>query len=252
MAEQTAPQEKALPLVSIVVAVRNAEKNIERTLESIIAQDYAQKEIVIIDGASTDGTLDVISKYKEHIGCLVSEPDRSIAEAYNKGIVRAHGAWIYFLNADDIFYTNHTLSDVFDARTYDGYEMVIGTVLAENGRVFKGRLTWKLLMRNRVHHQAIFYRAELLRKIPYNTQYKRYGHDYEHNLLMWKRRTKVFYFQTHVALWATGGISDTAKWKDYKEEFKMRRNVIGAFWSLPFGIFTVIRFVLKWTIMKRV
>ena len=92
-----------LHLVSIIVAVRNAQTTLERTLVSALSQTYPNKEIVLIDGASTDGTMEIVKKYSDRLAVIISERDRGIADAYNKGIARSSGEWVYFLNADDVF-----------------------------------------------------------------------------------------------------------------------------------------------------
>jgi putative colanic acid biosynthesis glycosyltransferase len=237
------------PLISVIVAVRNAEKTVVRTLESVLVQTYANKEIILIDGASTDATLQFVRPYQKRLGAFLTEPDNGIADAYNKGVSLARGEWIFFLNADDIFFSETTLADCFEINKFDGYDLVIGKVIADNGRVFNGKLGWKLLIRNQVHHQAIFYRAEILKNFPYNTQYRRYGHDHEHNLLLWRLNLCVKYIELPIAFWATGGISDGAIWKDYTEEFKIRRNVMGLI-GWPFNFFTVFRFLAKRVILR--
>jgi len=237
------------PLISIIVAVWNSEKTVERTLRSIIEQTYPNIEIVVIDGASTDSTCEIVSRYRDRLGVFLSERDRGIPDAYNKGIARASGKWIYFLNADDVFHSVDTLSEVFARGPFEGFDLIVGKVLADNGRVFDGQYNWKLVIRNQVHHQAILYRSALIKNLPYNTQYNRYGHDHEHNLVLWRRKAKVKYLDLTVADWATGGISDGAKWKDYREEFRVRRNVLGiAGW--PLNIFTVARYALKRAIIR--
>jgi len=232
------------PLLSVIVAVRNAESTLARTLDSILAQSQPGVEIVLIDGASSDGTLAVAEAYRNRLGIFISEPDVGIPDAYNKGIRLAGGEWIYFLNADDVFHSNKTLADVFALGPFSEYDLVVGKVIATNGREFDGRFGPMLALRNTVHHQAIFYRAAILKALPYNNQYRRYGHDHEHNLLLWRRKLPVRYINLFVALWATGGISDGGKWKDYAEEFRIRRNVFGLV-GWPLNFITVVRFVLK-------
>ena len=231
------------PKISIVVAVYNAQKSIRRTVESILAQDYANKELLIIDGGSTDDTLSQVADLRSEIDYLVSEKDEGIADAYNKGIRAASGEWIYFLNADDVFCTDHILSEVF-AIGEVVEDLLVGRVVSDRGRVFDGRFDWKLLVRNQVHHQAIFYRSRFLKATPYNTQYRRYGHDHEHNILIWLKGVSVRYLAKNIAIWRSGGISDSAKWRDYREEFSVRRNTLGAI-AFPFNLFTMGRFVGK-------
>jgi hypothetical protein len=95
-----------------------------------------------------------------------------------------------------------------------------------------------------VHHQAIFYRARFLRAFPYNADYRSYGHDHEHNIFIWRRHERVEYVEKTIAVWARGGISDKASWRQYREEFRVRQNSVGAL-GYPFNIFSLIRFVGK-------
>lgn len=95
------PATPLLPSVSIVTICRNAAGGIERTLRSVAEQDYPVLEHVVIDGASTDGTLAILERHRGRIGHLTSEPDRGIAHAFNKGIAASRGEWLLMLNAGD-------------------------------------------------------------------------------------------------------------------------------------------------------
>lgn len=94
--------------ISIITVAFNAEKTIGDTIESVLKQDYEDIEYIIIDGASTDQTLDVINQYKSQIDTIISEPDQGIYDGMNKGISYATGDFVGILNADD-FYTDHTV-----------------------------------------------------------------------------------------------------------------------------------------------
>lgn len=232
-------------LISIILAVKNADRCVERAINSIINQTYKNIQIVVIDGGSNDKTLKIISKYKSRIDKLVSEPDDGIPDAYNKGIKLCAGEWIYFLNADDLFFSETILEQIFsDVQIDVTVQIISGAVISTSGQRFFGKFNWLLLLKNNVHHQGLFYRSAVLNKYPYNTQYKFYGHDNEHNLLMWKKNIVVKYIDINVALWATGGISDTPKWENYKKEFLARKNVFGYLYYIT-NIFTVVRFLLK-------
>lgn len=93
--------------ISVVVAVRNAEATLRKTLQSLVAQTFQDFEIILIDGASTDGTLNVAEEFSSAIKVLVSEPDDGIADAWNKGVGRARGEWIAFANAGDLLHREH-------------------------------------------------------------------------------------------------------------------------------------------------
>jgi glycosyltransferase involved in cell wall biosynthesis len=96
-------QPNKIPKISIITPVLNAKKTLEKAIKSVISQDYPNKEHIIIDGGSTDGTVDLIRQYKNHIAYWISEPDDSAARATNKGITIATGEIICFLFGDDWF-----------------------------------------------------------------------------------------------------------------------------------------------------
>ncbi|MDH5645697.1 MAG: glycosyltransferase, partial [Candidatus Heimdallarchaeota archaeon] len=91
------------PLVTIITAVLNGVDTLERTILSVISQSYTNIEYIIIDGGSTDGTIDIIRKYEHAIDCWVSESDTGIYDAWNKGVRLSNGEWIAFLGADDSY-----------------------------------------------------------------------------------------------------------------------------------------------------
>ncbi len=98
--------------ISIVTIAYNCESVIEETIKSVINQTYSNKEYIIIDGASKDGTLDVVKKYENSIDYISSEPDKGIYDAMNKGIAHATGDFIVFMNAGDSFFSNNVLEEV--------------------------------------------------------------------------------------------------------------------------------------------
>lgn len=89
------------PKISIVTICYNSAQSLERTIQSVVSQEYANKEYVIVDGCSTDGTLKIIEKYREHIDILISEKDQGISDAFNKGILNSTGDVIVLINSDD-------------------------------------------------------------------------------------------------------------------------------------------------------
>ena len=101
--------------ISIITVCYNAEKTIEKAIRSVISQTYKYIEYIIIDGASTDGTLNIIKRYKDNIDVLVSEKDNGIYDAMNKGIKLSNGDILYFLNADDVFYNASILEKTVEA-----------------------------------------------------------------------------------------------------------------------------------------
>ncbi|HOQ42090.1 MAG TPA: glycosyltransferase family 2 protein [Smithellaceae bacterium] len=106
---------KSSPLISIIIAVFNGVKTLQQCIDSVVQQGYANKELIIIDGGSKDGTVDLLKSNSEHISYWISEPDRGIYQAWNKGLLHAKGDWICFLGVDDYFWNNHVLEHMSDA-----------------------------------------------------------------------------------------------------------------------------------------
>lgn len=116
--------------ISVITVSFNAEQCIERTIISVLGQNYANIEYLIIDGGSTDGTIGIVEKYKDRISLVVSEPDKGIYDAMNKGIKLASGEWVNFMNAGDLFNSASTLSDIFDAGCqHNGCSVIYGKTL---------------------------------------------------------------------------------------------------------------------------
>jgi len=107
------------PLISVVTVSYNAVSTIEQTILSVINQTYPHIEYIIIDGGSTDGTVDIIKKYADKIAYWVSEPDKGIYDAMNKGGLKATGEWIHFLNCGDRLYNKDIMSNIFFASDYN-------------------------------------------------------------------------------------------------------------------------------------
>ena len=91
------------PLVSVITVCRNAATTLEACLLSVAAQGWPHVEHIVIDGASTDGTGDILASHRDRLAVVVSEPDRGLYDAMNKGVARARGDFVIFLNADDVF-----------------------------------------------------------------------------------------------------------------------------------------------------
>ena len=112
--------------VSIITSCYNREATIRGAIESVLAQDYPDIEYIVVDGASKDGTLDVINEYKNRIVKIVSEPDHGMYEAINKGIRLATGDIIGLVHSDDMLYDKHVISDVVAAFEQSNADFVYG------------------------------------------------------------------------------------------------------------------------------
>ncbi|ROT05017.1 glycosyltransferase, partial [Muribaculaceae bacterium Isolate-104 (HZI)] len=99
--------------ISVVTVCYNAADSIEQTMLSVLNQSYPYIEYIVIDGGSTDGTVDIIKKYADRLAYWVSEPDKGIYDAMNKGIAAATGSYINFMNSGDSFYDNRVVEAIF-------------------------------------------------------------------------------------------------------------------------------------------
>jgi glycosyltransferase involved in cell wall biosynthesis len=154
-------------MVSIITVVKNGSNTIERTILSVINQNFSDYEYIIIDGVSTDGTLGIIEKYSDKICTILSEPDKGIYDAMNKGIALSKGEWIYFLGCDDILYDNSTLTKVFSAQLND-VDVIYGNVeFLHSGEIYDGEYNYDKLCLRSPCHQAVFYKKALFEKYGY-------------------------------------------------------------------------------------
>ena len=161
------------PKISIITVERNATGALNTTLTSMTVQDYPDVEIIVIDGASTDGTVDIIGKYHERITYWSSEPDRGPYDAMNKGLAKVTGEWVIFMNAGDTFAGTDTISRVFE-HDLTGYGVVYGDTLAGYSRaqVLKKAGKPEDLVKGMIFcHQAAFVRTNLIKEQGFDLQY---------------------------------------------------------------------------------
>ncbi|MET3977584.1 glycosyltransferase involved in cell wall biosynthesis [Mucilaginibacter sp. UYP25] len=222
------------PVVSIVIATYNAAKVLEGAIKSITAHAPQNTELIIIDGNSTDGTIDLLQQYDEHITLWQSEPDNGIYYALNKGAGLFKGKWVYFMGADDRllpgFGKMTSLLRKPDTLYYGDVET--------DGPLFLGEFTEYRLAKFCINHQTIFYPAKVFKKYSYNTRYKVLA-DYELNIACWGNKNfKKQYWPIQVAFYSTKGYSSVAT-DDLFQEDKLSLIKENMSW------FTYLRFLLK-------
>lgn len=164
------------PKISVVTVCYNSVNVLEETMLSVLNQTYPNIEYIIIDGGSTDGTVNIIKKYADKLTYWVSEPDKGIYDAMNKGIAVATGEYINFMNAGDLFYDSEVVSDLF----FEFKDADFITGIAQYKSYNKKRY-WYPIYKNfwfseikhggAVNHQSSFIRRKLF-KSGYDTQYK--------------------------------------------------------------------------------
>lgn len=220
--------------ISIITVCYNACKVIEKTIESVLAQSYPDKEYIIIDGGSTDGTVDIIKKYSDKISYWVSEPDKGIYDAMNKGIDAATGDWINFMNAGDTFVEDRTLELVADRiESTQSADIVYGDTIKayKYGKKECKPLQLRLMARHIVFcHQSSFVRTELMKKDKFSLKYKIAG-DYDFFYRQYTANRAFAYIPIPVAVYdAESGISSTQYMKLYKENAEISGRDGSALW----------------------
>lgn len=220
------------PKLSIITIVYNNVEAIERTMLSVLNQTYNNIEYIVIDGNSTDGTKDIIYKYKDHLSQFISEADKGIYDAMNKGLALATGDYVLFMNSGDEIYAIETVTAVFAS--------------APSGDIYYGETemydeNWKSLGQRRhrapehfdwqsfkfgmsVSHQAIYIKRSLTE--PYNLSYK-YSSDIDWIIKAAKKSSSIVNTHLYVAKYLVGGISKKKHWASLKERFKILSHYYG-------------------------
>lgn len=220
------------PKLSVITIVYNNVKDIERTMLSVLNQTYTNIEYILIDGSSTDGTKEIIYKYKDRLAQFISEPDKGIYDAMNKGLALATGDYVLFMNSGDEIYAHETVEHVFSS--------------APSGDIYYGETemfdeNWKSLGQRRhsapehfdwhsfkygmnVSHQAIYIKRSLTE--PYDLQYK-YSSDIDWIIKAAKKSSNVVNTHTYVAKYLVGGMSKQKHLESLKERFKILSHYYG-------------------------
>jgi glycosyltransferase involved in cell wall biosynthesis len=172
-------------MISVIIATMNCCQMLSEALDSVIDQHDGHHECIIIDGGSTDGTIDVIKSRQESIAYWISEPDGGISEAFNKGIEASTGRLLYFLGADDVLHDNMVFHDIVSLlpqlkSPYFFYGDLFYAYQNKKKLIQQNYTYHKFLKYNCIPHQAMFLDRFFFNKYGlFDTQY-RYAMDYEH------------------------------------------------------------------------
>lgn len=199
---------------SIIICTYNSAKKLSKSLDSVLVQTFDDYEVVIVDGASTDGTIEIIKEYeKKFAGKLrwISEKDGGIYEAMNKGVKMARGEWIYFLGSDDVLFDKMVLEKVAENTNEKNLSVIYGDVFwGETGRRYAGKFSVLKIMRQNICHQAMFFRRDIFSKFGnFEVKYSKLA-DYVFNM-RWFNDESIGrkYLDLVVAVFAEGGASST-------------------------------------------
>ncbi|MBE7179112.1 MAG: glycosyltransferase [Mucilaginibacter polytrichastri] len=220
------------PRLSIITVVYNNVEDIGRTLRSVTGQTWPHIEYIVIDGASTDGTLEMLGKFSDKISTLISEPDKGIYDAMNKGLRLVTGDYVLFMNSGDELYTPDTVERVFqtapDADIYYGETEMIdaeGRSLGRRRHRAPAVFTYKSFRYGMsVSHQAIYIRRSLTGF--YDPEYL-LSADIDWILSAVKNARKIVRVEGYVAKYLVGGLSKKRHRQSLIERFKIMRKHYG-------------------------
>lgn len=214
--------------VSIITVVYNAVNTIEHTIQSVINQGYSSLEYIIIDGGSTDGTLEIIEKYRKFINRFISEPDKGIGDGFNKGIALATGEWIGMINADDWYAPNVIEKMMAGITTNDNVCCGNIMLLGKNGfaREKKSKVSW-LNFGMYIMHPTCFVRKNVYQIVGGYDTGLRIAMDFDMFLRIKRKGFSIKYIDVLVAYMRTDGVSRDVI-KMHREELAvMRRHLPG-------------------------
>jgi len=222
-----------MPKLTVITIVYNNVRDIERTIHSVLNQTYPKIEYIIIDGKSTDGTLDIIKKYKSKVSKILSEPDKGIYDAMNKGLAIATGDYVLFMNSGDEIYDEHTVQDIFDsapgADIYYGETEMYNDDWESLGRrrhEAPEQFDWKSFKYGMsISHQAIYIKRSII--TPYDLSYK-YSSDIDWIIKAAKKASSIVNVHRYVAKYLVGGMSK----KKHQESLKERFNIFTKYYGL--------------------
>ena len=257
---------------TIVTITFNAEGVLKRTLDSVLAQHFPHVEHLIIDGASTDSTLQIANDYKRlsdnaHLGHdirIMSEPDKGIYDAMNKGLRMATGDYICFLNAGDFFPTPHTLDTIVEKSCLESVAstqwpaVIYGNtdIVDSHGHFLRHRrltppkkLSWRSFRKGMlVCHQAFYARTDIARHTPYDTRY-RFSADVDWCIRVMKeakrRELQLRYVEDVVANYTMEGQTTLHHKESLRERFDVMRSHYGIVVTIVMHLWFVVRQIIK-------
>ena len=215
--------------VTVVTAVLNDAGHIEQTILSVISQTDIEIEYIIVDGGSKDGTLELIGKYKDKISLLISEPDRGVYDAMNKGIKYSTGDFVYFLNSGDVLLNPSILSKIKFEDVNVRNTIIYGNVVVAYGNIealekprpfFNSKMKFKGIG---ICHQSMFFPGELIRNEKYDLSYN-IAADYDLAYRLWRKGTVFLFKDITIAKydWGKGISSNPYKLLDvYRENARV-------------------------------
>jgi glycosyltransferase involved in cell wall biosynthesis len=203
-----------MPLITVVTVVFNGAKILEETIKSVINQNYDNIEYIIIDGGSTDGTLDILRKYQKVIDYWITEADNGIYDAMNKGIDLANGEWINFMNAGDSFLNPTVIKNIFYEKYFENIQIIYGNhkIRRKNNLIRQAKIgkVKNLWQGSQFCHQATFVAVDFHKSFPFDLHTKIVA-DFEFFYRAWKYKANFLDCRETICIFEAGGVSDVKR-----------------------------------------
>jgi len=214
------------PTISVITVTFNAEKYLEQTIQSVLNQTYKNIEYIIVDGGSTDCSLEIINKYKKHIDHFISEKDEGIADAMNKGVALATGDYILFLHADDYLKSEDVLEKVSDFFNEPSDIITCNILFGKKFKLCKPRgFNFWFNFKQGIYHQGTFCRRQLIERLRgFDTQF-RIAMDYDFFLRAYQSKARLKKIPIVLTIMRDTGISSRQDWQSLKYRFDEERRV---------------------------
>ncbi|WP_432467984.1 glycosyltransferase [Agarivorans sp. Z349TD_8] len=228
-------------ILSVVVPTYGNFSSVQKFCFELNQSDFDSVEVVVVDGACCPEMLmlaDVFSNVS-----VVSEEDRGIYDAMNKGIERARGDWITFFGDDDRFFSHHLLNSIFE-RNLDGYDLVLGDAVYDNGRYFSSCFNHRMLFKHTLCHQSVLYRRTVFETLRYSLDYRLAG-DYHLNLRLLKLKANALYLKEPFSICGSDGLSSKGLYVGYFEEYSAVKTIYGWPASMVALLSGTMRFLIK-------
>ena len=241
--------------LSIIIVIFNGEKHINKTIKSILNQNYKDFELIIIDGGSSDNTIQIIKNFDSPKIKWISEPDKGISDAFNKGIKLATGNYVNFQGDGDGFINSSSISDLFSNIDLKERPIVCGNIQRidiEGNLIYKTKIKKRfdkksLLFKMSLPHQGLFIPKEFFSKYGEFDLNNKYCMDYELLLRSYNNFPKVITRDLLVSNWRADGLGEGKTLEILKEyhKIKLKNKVAGKHTLLLINYYSLFKYYFK-------
>lgn len=237
--------------VTVIIPCYNAGADLKKAILSVLHQSHPKIELIIQDAESSDQTtVSILQEFKD-LCHIVVEKDNGIFDAFQKGIEKSKGEWIYLMGADDQLASEHVIQRLIQYDFGNQYDLILGTVENTQSisqwipKTFVSQLNWKMYWRNTIHQQGCIYRKSIFTRYPFNRSYKILG-DYHLHLQLYLAKCKALTTSLTFAVCKADGLSKKFTWRLYQEEIKIKMSLL----PFPLNILTAFAAMAKFSLKK--